>query len=193
MLNIQERVPTTIQNPNPDEKILFNDATDGKLKTKDSSGVIEELSTDLVGVPTGGATGEVLAKASATDGDVEWVDPTGGVKEYVALLTQTGTNAPVATVLKNTLGGTVVWTRNAIGDYRGTLENAFPDDKTTLGNGVDAAGITILEDYANDQRTIITRLSTNVLKVSNLNTLGTVAGPVDEIFSPALIKIEVYP
>ena len=27
------------------------------------------------GLPPGGATGELLAKASATDGDVEWVDP----------------------------------------------------------------------------------------------------------------------
>jgi len=31
-----------------------------------------------------------------------------GTKMYLALLTQTGTDAPVATVLVNTLGGTVV-------------------------------------------------------------------------------------
>jgi len=136
MLNIQERVPTTIQNPNLDEKILFNDATDGKLKTKDSSGVVEELSTDLTGVPTGGATGEVLAKASATDGDVEWVDPIGGVKEYVALLSQNGENAPVATVLKNTLGGTVVWTYASVGNYNATLIGAFIENKVFLPKGL---------------------------------------------------------
>ena len=42
------------------------------------------------------------------------VDPNGvldlglGVKVYRALLTQTNTDAPVATVLENTMGGTVV-------------------------------------------------------------------------------------
>ena len=33
-------------------------------------------------------------------------------KVYRALLSQTGTAAPTATVLENTLGGTVVWTRD---------------------------------------------------------------------------------
>ena len=50
--------------------------------------------------------------------------------EYVALLTQSGTAAPSVTVLKNTLGGTVVWTRNAAGVYYGTLTGVFTQDKT---------------------------------------------------------------
>ena len=33
---------------------------------------------DGPGVPLGGASGQVLAKASAADNDTEWVDPTGG-------------------------------------------------------------------------------------------------------------------
>jgi hypothetical protein len=56
-----------------------------------------------------------------------------GVKVYRALLTQTGTDAPVATVLENTLGGDVVWTRADIGVYVGTLAGAFPSaSKTAL-------------------------------------------------------------
>lgn len=51
-------------------------------------------------------------------------------KVYVALLSQTGTNAPTATVLENTLGGTVVWTRTATGTYLGTLNGVFTIDKT---------------------------------------------------------------
>ena len=35
-------------------------------------------------------------------------------KVYTALLTQTGTNAPVATVLENTLGGTPVWSYDKV-------------------------------------------------------------------------------
>lgn len=50
--------------------------------------------------------------------------------KYVALLTQSGTDAPVATVLENTLGGTVVWTRNSLGQYFGTLSGAFTENKT---------------------------------------------------------------
>lgn len=53
-----------------------------------------------------------------------------GTLIYVALLTQSGTNAPVATVLQNTLGGTVVWSRDDVGKYTATLANAFTTDKT---------------------------------------------------------------
>ena len=51
-------------------------------------------------------------------------------KVYTALLTQSGTNAPVATVLENTLGGTVVWSRLGEGEYFGTLIGAFNENKT---------------------------------------------------------------
>jgi hypothetical protein len=40
-----------------------------------------------------------------------------GYKAYSALLTQTGTNAPVATVLENTLQDTLTWTRFGVGQY----------------------------------------------------------------------------
>lgn len=53
-------------------------------------------------------------------------------KVYTALLTQSGTDAPVATVLENTLGGTVVWTRDGVGQYVGTLSGAFTSGKTWL-------------------------------------------------------------
>lgn len=49
-------------------------------------------------------------------------------KIYRALLTQTGGQAPVATVLENTLG-TIVWSYVAPGLYLGTLNGAFPINK----------------------------------------------------------------
>lgn len=58
-----------------------------------------------------------------------------GVKRYVALLTQTGTDAPVATVLENSLGGTVVWSYDTIGSYTATLAGAFGQSKTTINIG----------------------------------------------------------
>lgn len=53
-------------------------------------------------------------------------------KRYVATLDQTGTNAPVATVLENTLSGTLVWTRNSAGVFFGTLANEFPDPNKVI-------------------------------------------------------------
>jgi len=38
-----------------------------------------------VGVPVGGATGQVLAKIDATDFNTEWVDPSGGVSDHGGL------------------------------------------------------------------------------------------------------------
>lgn len=52
-------------------------------------------------------------------------------KTYAALLTQTGTDAPTAIVLQNTLGATVVWTRTGLGAYRATCTGKFTEDKTT--------------------------------------------------------------
>lgn len=52
-------------------------------------------------------------------------------KVYTALLTQTGTDAPVATVLENTIGN-IVWSRVNTGQYRATLNNAFDATKTIV-------------------------------------------------------------
>jgi hypothetical protein len=53
-------------------------------------------------------------------------------KYYSAKITQAAAAAPVATVLKNSLGGTVVWTRSAKGIYVGTLAGAFTVAKTIV-------------------------------------------------------------
>jgi len=53
-------------------------------------------------------------------------------KVYNALLTQSGTSIPVATVLENTLGGTPVWNISADGVYSATLAGAFPIAKTLI-------------------------------------------------------------
>lgn len=55
-----------------------------------------------------------------------------GYKIYKVLLNQTGTNAPVATILINTLGGTPVWSRTSPGIYTVTLNGAFPAGKTAV-------------------------------------------------------------
>lgn len=52
-------------------------------------------------------------------------------KIYKATLTQSGTNAPVPTIMINTIG-TIVWSRAATGVYLATLTGAFTIDKTFI-------------------------------------------------------------
>jgi len=53
------------------------------------------------------------------------------VKTYKALLSQGGTNAPVPTILLNTIG-TITWTRDDVGYYIATKTGAFPQGKTEI-------------------------------------------------------------
>lgn len=57
------------------------------------------------------------------------INSTGGrpYTSYTALLSQSGTSAPVATVLENTTGNTIVWTRTTTGMYKGTWGTALAD------------------------------------------------------------------
>jgi hypothetical protein len=73
-------------------------------------------------------TGEVRVSNGSA-----WSDVGGaGQKVYRAVLNQTGTSAPVATVLENSLGGTVMLSRSGVGQYRATLTNAFTANKTFM-------------------------------------------------------------
>lgn len=65
--------------------------------------------------------------------DGQWeviIGSTEPYKVYTALISQSGTNAPTATVLENTLGGTIVWSRFSTGVYHATLSGAFTSNKT---------------------------------------------------------------
>jgi len=93
---------------------------------------------------------------------------------YTALLSQSGTDAPVATVIENTLSGAIEWGREDTGVYFGTLVGAFTANKTTvlLTNG----GST----YAGGRR-------------SDNSTVGVGTGASDSQLIDATIEIRVYP
>jgi len=60
-----------------------------------------------------------------------------GYTVYTALLTQAGTAAPVATILQNTTGGTITWSRTSAGVYAAVISGTtYPVNKTAvfLGN-----------------------------------------------------------
>ncbi len=104
---------------------------------------------------------------------------------YAALLTQSGTDAPVATVLLNTLGGDVVWARNSTGEYVGTLVGAFPAAKTLILTKCPSTGA----DIENGTRRSLYRLSDDALQLDVYDG-GSAA---DELLANTSVKIEVYP
>lgn len=76
------------------------------------------------------------------------------MKRYIAILNQNGQNAPVATVLENSLGP-IVWSRSQAGQYLGTLNGAFPIANTTAlagrGQGGEVDTIVALDLPANSE------------------------------------------
>lgn len=101
-------------------------------------------------------------------------------KVYVALLTQSGTAAPVATVLENTLGGTVVWIRAGAGDYRAILVGAFPSGKSIAFASADPS----YDGGGGGSPVLIARISADVI--------GVATGGDDQMLGCAL-EIHVYP
>lgn len=91
-------------------------------------------------------------------------------KAYVALLTQSGTNAPVATVLENTIG-TVVWTRVSPGIYNGTLADNFPIDKTFITTPTGGLDADVLNGGGGSPYSIF-RVSDNYITVNNVGGDG---------------------
>jgi len=103
-----------------------------------------------------------------------------GYLVYTALLTQTGTDAPVATVLENTLGGTVVWSYDSQGSYLATLAGAFPAGKVFIPTGI--TNTTNGEGFAAD------RVDDNSVSV----TTGF-SGLNNDVLNTTSFEIRVYP
>lgn len=127
------------------------------------------------------ATFEILAASSGSSSVVGYPE---GTKMYVALLNQTGTNDPVATVLVNTFGGTVVWTYNTNGDYNAALAGVFTENKTWL----------LISAVMTDPSNTYTGFVFNRVDSSNIN-LRTYFGTdkTDNQLSNVAIQILVFP
>ena len=66
---------------------------------------------------------------------------------YKAILTQTGTADPVATILENTLKTAVIWTRDAAGEYAGTLEGGEFNTSTFVLTSLGNTRVTFIQGY----------------------------------------------
>lgn len=101
-------------------------------------------------------------------------------QKYTALLTQSGTSDPTATVLASNQIGSIVWTRAGLGAYTGTLTGAFTSGKTFIIVGQNADGITA-NCFRNNNNTV------------TLKTYLTSTGGSTDVFTDLSIEIRVYP
>ncbi len=108
-----------------------------------------------------------------------------GPKVYRPLLTQTGTDAPVATVLENTLDSTVVWARSGTGTYT-TQTGVFDLTKTFI---VNQSGFLSVGDQWTFQ------ISVTVAGAVTITAYADPTGSVtaDDLLSNFPIEILVYP
>tara|TARA_R100000544_G_scaffold29863_2_gene16182 strand:+ start:2622 stop:3464 length:843 start_codon:yes stop_codon:yes gene_type:complete len=104
-------------------------------------------------------------------------------KSYVALLNQTGSNAPVATILENTTGNTIVWTRTGSGLYRGTWGSALPDQEKVILNP-------ILGNLKN--QTVVINIFGATTSLFSLSTKEE-ASLADSVLLRTGIEIRIYP
>jgi hypothetical protein len=91
-------------------------------------------------------------------------------KSYVALITQTGTAVPVATVLENTLDGVPVFSRVDTGGgtwaYNLTLTNAFPANKTFVQSAT--YGYSYVGNFADIRSFTFSRISASVYQIVDI-------------------------
>jgi hypothetical protein len=111
-------------------------------------------------------------------------------KVYKALLSQSGTDAPTAVILENTLGD-IVWTYDGIGSYEGTLNGAF-SNKTVFYPLNNTSNVSVLSDTMqvfgigkNDLDSIY--LSTGIEDATGARDVA------NDVLFETLVLIEVYP
>jgi len=95
-------------------------------------------------------------------------------KSYVALLTQTGTNDPIAYIAENEANLTVTFTRNSSGNFTGTMPSGYVAGKTTIITGSCSVETIFTAAFQNTTtivlRTFVNQSGTNTFYDDELNS-----------------------
>ena len=97
---------------------------------------------------------------------------------YKAIITQTGTAAPVATILENTLKTSVNWTRTSAGLYSGTLEGGEFNAATFVLATIASPGAFLIYGYTSGSDIIV--------------STKDAAGVAVDLVGTAYIEVQVY-
>ena len=100
---------------------------------------------------------------------------------YAAKISQTGTAAPIAIVLENTIGA-IVWSRTSTGRYVATLTGAFTLNKTLVFHNLQQGTGTSTVNYLT--------VDENTVEFTSLNNTGQLT---DGVMGVASLEIRVYP
>ena len=115
-------------------------------------------------------------------------NPIGNYKVYTALLTQTGTDAPVATVIENTLDENLTFVRESVGRYSTNLLQYPANDKVfisvTPGTTL-PVGVTLFSNYLDGVITISSYANYTGAYISSI-------GQNDNLLASAYLEIRVY-
>lgn len=104
-----------------------------------------------------------------------------GVKTWVGLLTAVGTGDPTATVIYNTLGGTIAFTRTGTGLYQAALSSAWVANKTIIFVALGSTGSV--------GKVLSARYNADNIVIAKYNAAGDLA----DGFTNLQFKVEVYP
>jgi hypothetical protein len=105
-------------------------------------------------------------------------------KEYSALLTQSGTGDPVATILSNDTGNTIAWSRIAPGLYLGTFGTAIDNTKAQAFAGINSAGDTVSNVF-------FARIGTGA--ACSIGTFKDNLTQEDDLLSKTPFVLRIYP
>jgi len=139
--------------------------------------------TNVIGDKLAGQLDRVLELPNKS-GTLATLDdiPTTPYKVYTALLTQSGTSAPTAIVLENTIGN-IVWSYDNVGMYNAVLIGGFTIDKTCAfitSRGIGAGfGIVTSANIINN--------GSQVMVITQNDS-----GPINGNLSSTSIEIRVY-
>jgi hypothetical protein len=126
-----------------------------------------------------GATYEATAPLNSDDpllSDLE----NGGGSSYVALLTQSGTDAPTATVLENSTGETPSLAYESEGNYDLVFAQTLDEDATSI----------LIQSLTSLTSNVCAYwLDANTIRISTLNGGGSFT---DGLLSKTTIQIKIY-
>ena len=140
-----------------------------------------------------GATKNVLASSFAAI-----VGGAGTSLMYKAFLTQTGTDAPVATELVNTLGITVDWTYVGVGWYEADISSIADDTNSIINGKAPWTGTKTTQEFisngATSEYVLFSYLQAGVatIRVIDTNSINTQLGTALGNGGKYLVTIEVY-
>jgi hypothetical protein len=182
----QTTQPTWMRIVAPTGDFLYNTDADSAARGKfqvHSTSVFDSLMR-LNNVPAPLSTYNIMTHSTGSDSAVGQISAESlrGYKRYVALISQSGTSDPTATILGSNEIGSIVWTRAGAGIYTGTLSGAFTANKTWL--------VVSTTDQTGTPTTVrLTRSSANTVL---LTTWDGAALPTD-LYTNISVEIRVYP